>query len=67
MTEAEKKFREELEATGATIEAFIVRSPRDWFPDLYCYRIDRGGKVTVGNIAWDESTFTKILSVAKGN
>lgn len=63
----EKMFYKELEAIGATVEAFIVRSSRAWFPDLYCFRVTRAdGSTGVGHIPWDLDTYSAVLKLAKG-
>lgn len=68
MTGPERMFYDQLEALGATIQAFIIRSQREWFPDLYCYRLTRAdGSTAVGHVAWDLDTYSAVLAVAKGN
>lgn len=68
MTGPEKMFYDELGRIGARIEAFIIRSQREWFPDLYGYRITRAdGSETVGHVPWDLDTYSAVLAVAKGN
>lgn len=64
----ERMFKAELAAIGATLDAFIVRSSREWFPTLYCYRVTRAdGTTAVGAIPWDLDTFSAVLAAAKGN
>lgn len=66
-TGPEKIFYNELEALGATVEAYIVRSARAWAPDLYVYRVTRADKSTaVGTVPWDLNTFSAVLTHAKG-
>lgn len=66
-TGPEKMFYNELEKLGAKVEAFIMRSPRDWFPDIYGYRVTRAdGTQVVGNVPWDLDTYSTILKIAKG-
>lgn len=68
MSGPERMFYEELEAIGARVDAFIVRAQRDWFPDLYGYRITRAdGSIAVGHVPWDLNTYAAVLAVAKGN
>ncbi|MEN6302266.1 MAG: hypothetical protein ABFD96_06035 [Armatimonadia bacterium] len=66
-TGTEKMFYEELGKLGAKIEAFIVRGPRDWFPDLYGFKITRAdGSIHVGHTEWDVGTYARVLTIAKG-
>lgn len=67
MTGTERMFYDELASIGAKIEAFIIRSSRDWFPDLYGYRITRAnGSEVVGYTPYNVDTYSKVLSIAKG-
>lgn len=66
-TGTEKMFYNELEAIGAKIEAFIIRAPRDWFHDIYGFRITRAdGSTAVGHVPWDLNTYSAVLAIAKG-
>ena len=67
MTGTERMFYDELEKIGAKIEAFIIRSSREWFPDLYGYRITRDdGSQEVGYLEFDVHTYSRVLAIAKG-
>lgn len=62
----EKMFWDQMDKIGV-VEAFIIRSPRDWFPDSYCYKVTRSdGTVKTGMVPWDMETFSKVSTIAKG-
>lgn len=62
----ERMFREELDAMGATLAAFIFRPPCDWLDEQYGFCITRadGTRVT-GVIPWNVHTYPTILEKAK--
>lgn len=63
----EKMFRQELDACGASIDAMIIRPPRDWAPDYYCYQLTMGdGSKKTGMVEWGLETFATIIKIAKG-
>lgn len=68
-TGPEKMLFDELAALGVTLEALIIRTPRDWVPDLYAYRLTTksGGVIATNVIPWDIDTYPKVLAAAKGN
>lgn len=63
----EKMFREELEAIGAKIEGVLIRTPRDWLPNLYGYRITKAnGEQLTGFVPWNLNTFYALMNVVRG-
>jgi hypothetical protein len=67
MDATERMFYDEMAKIGASLEGFIRRSPRDWYPDKRAYKITRSdGSIRVGEVNVDLETYQNILNVAKG-
>lgn len=66
-TGTERMFCDELEKLGAKSEAFIIRSSREWFPDIYGFRVTRAdGTQAVGHLPYDLDTYAKVIAIVKG-
>lgn len=67
MTGPERMFYDEMNALEATVEAFIIRKPREWAQDLYGYRVTRkDGSQAAGYLPWDLDTYGTVIAIAKG-
>lgn len=63
----ERMFHKALGEMGVEIEGFLFRSPHDWMPDQYGYKLTfEGGKTVVGWVNWDLDTFSRLLGIVKG-
>jgi hypothetical protein len=63
----ERMFWEEMDGLGITMEAYIQRTSRDWWPDQFIYRMTLAdGSQKTGSIAWDLDSYSKLIAVARG-
>ncbi|MGD9726057.1 MAG: hypothetical protein AB7L09_21220 [Nitrospira sp.] len=62
-TAKDLEFKSYLEENKITIEAFIQRSPRDWYPHLYVFRFKKGTSDWSRPlyVVWNDTTFDEVI------